>query len=56
MHSSAETSELIEIFKELDQLKVGYLTMEQFAAYIHKQPRKIEYYLLNEVLCSYPAL
>ena len=56
MNSSAETSELIEIFKELDQLKVGYLTMEQFAAYIHKQPRKIEYYLLNEVLCSYPAL
>lgn len=55
MHSSPETSELIQIFKELDQLKVGYLTLDQFAAYIQKQPRKIEYYLLNDVAMFLPS-
>lgn len=54
MHSSPETSELIQIFKELDQLKVGYLTLDQFAAYIQKQPRKIEYYLLNDLFNHLP--
>lgn len=55
MHSSAETSELIQIFKDLDSLKVGYLTLEQFGAYIGKQPRKIQQYLINEVLISPPS-
>lgn len=55
MHSSAETSELVDIFKGLDLLKVGYLTMDQFAAYIDQQPRKIQYYQLNDVLMLSPS-
>lgn len=49
MQSSPETTELAHIFAELDEQKVGYLTLNQFAAYIEKQPRKLPNYILNDV-------